>query len=138
MIGLGTKDEWLEFEYEGRKFEIEVVDAIDMLVANDRRHREDANMCSQCGAVYGFVSDAIPDKASQCEACDGTLTLNTALLRDLADVLKTRFKLPRVSINAAREFRVGVMTFRDAAKKKPEPPSASPTGSESTVEIGAN
>ena len=139
MIELGTQDEWLEFAYEGREFKMDVVDALDLLSAIDRRHRDDANICNLCGCLHGFVVDQEPGRPSKCEACgDGVLILNAVILRDLADELCQRFKLPRMSVSAARDFRAGVMTRRDAAKKKPDPSLESPTGLESTAEIGVH
>lgn len=138
MIELGTQDEWLEFVYEGREFKMDVVDALDMLSAVDRRHRDDANVCSSCGCPHGFVTDVKPGPA-KCQACDrGVLVLNSAILREVADELCKRFNLPRMSVSAARDFRAGVMARRDAAKKKHDPSPELPTGSESTAEIGVN
>lgn len=136
---LGAFDDWMQFHYDGKNFDIEVIDANDMLCEVDRLHRDDALQCPLCGLSIGF--EAARDASGKTITCGCTekgapFVLNPSLLRTLAERMKQYFKLERVSLNAAREFRSLVIQRFADAKKKREAQHGSPTGLESTPVVG--
>lgn len=142
-IHLSGGEDWALADINGSVFEVEILRAYREIGAIHRKHKDTANECLDCGTLMPGINPLDKDdegnlKPLTCSCGSTNIDASQSLLDAVADLLRTRYGVARVSNMAASKFYNFVIERVTAEKKTPLTPAESATGTELTPAAGAS